>query len=55
MSKFKSLNDITIEEWNSIRPTDTKPDKTNKVLNFPPKIRNEERDAQHKSKGKRTI
>ena len=55
MSKFKSLNDITIEEWNSIRPTETTPNKTNKVLKFPTKLRNEDRDAKNKSKGKRAV
>lgn len=55
MSKFKSLNDITIEEWNSIRPDETKSSNADKVLEFPTKLRNEERDAKHKSKGKRTI
>ncbi len=55
MSKYKSINDITPEEWNSILHKSTEPPKTAKVLKFSTKLRNEERDAKYKSKRKRTI
>ena len=55
MSKYKSINDITLEEWDSIRPNSPTTPKTAKVLKFSTKLRNEERDAKYKSKRKRTI
>lgn len=57
MSKYKSINDITPAEWDAVRPTTTTPDspKTNKVLKFPTKLRNEDQNAKYKSKRTRTI